>query len=39
MNAFRPEEIESALRKIGFDRVECLHAKGIWLIMSATKRR
>lgn len=39
MNAFRPDEIESELRKIGFDQVECHHAKRIWLIMSATKAR
>ena len=39
MNAFRPDEMMGELQAAGFDRVECHHAKGIWLIMSATKAR
>lgn len=35
----RPDEIESQLRKFGFDQVECHHAKGTWLSMAATKAR
>jgi SAM-dependent methyltransferase len=37
MNAFRPDDLANELQKVGFDRVQCHHAKGIWLVMSATK--
>jgi SAM-dependent methyltransferase len=39
MNAFRPDELAKELRTVGFDRVYCHHAKGILLVMSATKVR
>ena len=37
MNAFRPDQVANELQKVGFDRIHCHHAKGIWLVMSATK--
>jgi len=39
MNAFRPDELEVVFNQAGLTNVECHHAKGIWLIMSATKAR
>ncbi len=38
MNAFRPDELESQFTQAGLGDVECHHAKGVWLIMSATKQ-
>lgn len=37
MNAFRPDELELQITQAGLGAVECHHAKGIWLIMSATR--
>jgi ubiquinone/menaquinone biosynthesis C-methylase UbiE len=37
MSAFLPEELEAMLRRLNFLNVEHHHAKGIWLISSASK--
>ena len=37
MDAFLPEDLESRLRAVGFTDVRCLHARGIWLVMSAIR--
>ena len=37
IRSFRQAEIESGLQKTGFDDIRILHAKGIWVIMRATK--
>lgn len=37
LHAFRPEDLEARLRRAGFTDVECLHERGIWLVMSATR--
>lgn len=39
MDAFLPEQLEAMLQSAGFSDVNCHHAKGVWLIMSATKHR
>ena len=38
MNAFRPDELELQFAQAGLGEVECHHAKGVWLIMSAIKQ-
>lgn len=35
--AFQPDELESQFHQVGLYDVQCHHAKGIWLIMSAKK--
>ncbi len=37
VTAFRPDELELHFRRAGLYDVQCHHAKGIWLIMSADK--
>lgn len=37
IRSFRQEDIESGLRKAGFSEIRYLHARGIWVVMSATK--
>ena len=36
MHAFLPEDLESKLSAAGFTDVRCLHARGVWLVMSAS---
>ena len=38
MDAFHPDELTLLLKQTGFQGVKCHHAKGIWLVMSATKQ-
>ncbi len=37
MAAFQPDELGERLREVGLEAVQCHHAAGIWLIMSARK--
>ncbi len=37
VTAFCPDELELHFHRAGLNNVQCHHAKGIWLIMSATK--
>lgn len=37
MDAFLPEDLESRLRNLGFEEVRRLHARGVWLVMSAVR--
>jgi len=37
VNSFSPDELEQLLNQAGFNHAKCLHAKGVWMIMSATK--
>lgn len=37
IRSFRQEEIEDGLRKASFDEIRTLHAKGIWVVLHATK--
>ena len=34
LQAFLPEDLESRLRAAGFTNVQCLHARGAWLVMT-----
>ena len=37
LHAFLPEDLESRLHAAGFTNVQCLHARGTWLVMSAAR--
>jgi SAM-dependent methyltransferase len=37
IRSFRQEDIESELRKAGFEEFRYLHAKGIWVVLHATR--
>ena len=37
IRSFRQEEIEDGLRKASFGEIRTLHAKGIWVVLHATK--
>ncbi len=39
LGAFRSDRLDGELRGAGFEQVRCHHARGIWLIMSATRAR
>jgi SAM-dependent methyltransferase len=38
IRSFRQEDLESGLRKAGFDEFHYLHARGIWVVIEAGKR-
>ena len=39
VDAFSPDDLTVRLKRAGFSRLRCLHAAGIWLIVTARKAR
>ena len=37
IDAYTPERLGAILQSAGFTRAECHHARGVWLVMSATR--